>query len=301
MRGYGLTGSSDFLQPYTEGRGRAEGRRAHLRALLGDDRPAPTCAVLGLAGSWQDRIGRPCRRPGRPVPTRIAPPGRRGQGRLRRAAGAMTASRRTWTATGAARHDLRQTRTLRDWIFAAIALVIVLAGGVWSSPGCAAGSPARWSSCRRRARGRSAATSAAPSPAPARPTCGALAADVESMRERLVQELAVQPRRPAAGCDEQAADLRRSNAELEQFAYVASHDLQEPLRKVASFCQLLQRRYADQLDDRADQYIGFAVDGANRMQTLINDLLAFSRVGPGAPRPRRRRPRRGAGQAPRTR
>lgn len=100
----------------------------------------------------------------------------------------------------------------------------------------------------------------------------------EKVRE-LNADLEDRVARRTAELNERTQDLARSNSELQQFAYVASHDLQEPLRMVASFTQLLARRYNDKLGDDAREFIHYAVDGATRLQTLISDLLSYSRVG----------------------
>jgi signal transduction histidine kinase len=281
IRGYGLTGQRDFLQPYTQGLTDEKTAVAALRGDVAGDRDAEQqlTDVLDAAGDWQQLIATPVAASAPAaaiaVASQDADVGKAAFDRVR--AAAATEQQHLQAERTAAAGELQSASSESDVVFGAIGLTVLvlmalafegLRRGVTAPLGRLAAGAARVSG------GEFGTPISTVGPADLRE----LADGIEAMRRRLVDELAFaeQARILVAV---QAEDLRRSNTELEQFAYVASHDLQEPLRKVASFCQLLQRRYGGRLDARADQYIGFAVDGATRMQRLISDLLEFSRVG----------------------
>jgi signal transduction histidine kinase len=277
VRGYLLTGQQDFRAPYDTGRQQQDAAVAELRTLgavdgtpAGDDLTDALIAVRDWQRTADQLIGSVT-----PAPTELVDRGQAQFDMVRGSLGALQVNLSAARDTDRVRLD--QASTLLSVVLGVIAVLIVilfilLAVGfhrtIVQPILRLAGEVRQVTDDINR-----------PIPAGGGPReLDELTGDVETMRQRIVDEVH-ELRRAHELLDVRTQELERSNSDLEQFAYVASHDLQEPLRKVISFCQLLERRYKNQLDERGELYIAFAVDGAKRMQVLISDLLAFSRVG----------------------
>ena len=282
VRGYALSAQTSFLAPYNSGFAAEKSLVASLKKTapqVSSTTAADLTSVATQAHYWRIHYAQPAinqvRRSGKPVISPDITAGKAYFDSLRTKIAKLEAdisANRTSAVAG-----LNDAASLLDVVFIAIAIglaaiVVILALGLRAAAIRPLHSIA--AEARRVAGGDFDHAVAVRGPQEVTD----LAEDVNSMRERILQELSATLAANTV-LEAHAAELERSNSELEQFAYIASHDLQEPLRKVASFTQLLQRRYQGQLDSRADQYIEFAVDGAKRMQALINDLLSYSRVG----------------------
>ncbi|HVQ52192.1 MAG TPA: ATP-binding protein [Mycobacterium sp.] len=282
LRGYAIAADRQFLEPYSAGQLAEQSAADDIRSRVGNRTDAidDLTAIEQAAEKWRAEYAQPLIasvKPGSPrvVDTATAERGKSEFDGLRMLFD--TQNKHLSAARQAGVDELASMRAWRSGVLAGMVvtffvmaiLLLVLVRNAVTRPLTALAAQ-----CRRIAEGNFGERIIARGPKDIR----AIAADVEDMRQRIVNDLDAS-RSARAALDEQTIELRRSNAELEQFAYVASHDLQEPLRKVASFCQLLEKRYGEKLDERGVEYIGFAVDGAKRMQVLINDLLTFSRVG----------------------
>jgi len=286
VRGYALSARPTFLAPYTDGLAQERRQVSALRRLL-SGLPAASAdltQVTARAGIWRARYAEPTirqvRTTGKPVTGATTNQGKAEFDALRAALGGLQADLASERGQAVAGLNGSATTLNAICLGIGVSLLVILMVLAFSLEISVIRPLSRLAADARKVADGNFTHHVDPGGPQEVRTVGI---DVNRMRERILAELSA-VRAAHASLEARTEDLQRSNAELEQFAYVASHDLQEPLRKVASFCQLLQRRYAGRLDEKADQYIEHAVDGAKRMQQLINDLLAFSRVGRTAER-----------------